>query len=584
MDVFVQFGRSGVCSAKVMPVWLLFGVLPGVAFGNAPSPSICEWDASCQSVPGFGYPTLGFLFFAAAALIVVAMIHLLLKCCSLCSGSCEEWKKESSLKLVDEKWFHYFSLQVVSWFIVVVMESWSGGWVALQHNVVAYLSVHVGSMFGAGGVMDPCRRTSLCFHLVMCAIISSLGFTLLCGHVLGLRQPQVAAAYFGASVGFLALVGVLAYAFEGLGVRQGSRFAFEQAKATPRVDVAETPQASPFLEAQGKTFIQSGPSLVSSRSLLVRALTGRTLVVRLSSTDDVLHCVSERTGIPLHAFYLTLNGKCLTEDTLRSMDLSSPIPLVMCSRLLGGVPTSVPGDWVCSRCHISGCWPTKSRCFRCGAPRDSASQDVGPSLPRRENSHPGRAPKPKPAPVNPSFREPRVVPPKKSGTPPAASAPTAPSAASQLDPTAIVTLLRSLGLSEELLSQVRAAFPPPPAQNPKKEQKLLQLRGQIDAAKKHVERLERSVTHHRSQLHVCMENKSVKEAEVAKLENEYRLLTDFKLSPNATPAASAHVSPAHSVCESEGENAMDLEGTHPVPPCASAFSGVCCSHWFSGLA
>ena len=33
---------------------------------------------------------------------------------------------------------------------------------------------------------------------------------------------------------------------------KGSRFAFEQAKATPRVDVAETPQASPFLEAQEK--------------------------------------------------------------------------------------------------------------------------------------------------------------------------------------------------------------------------------------------------------------------------------------------------------------------------------------------
>ena len=298
VGVFVQFGRSGVCSAKVKSVWLLFGVLPGVAFGNAPSPSICEWDASCQSVPGFGYPTLGFLFFAAAALIVIAMIILLLKCCSLCSGSCEEWKKESSLKLVDEKWFPYFSLQVVSWFTVVVMESWSGGWAALLHNVVAYLSVPVDSMFGAGGVMDLCRQTSLCFHRAMFAIISSMGFTLLCGHVLGLRQPHVAAAYFGAFVGLLALVGVLSYAFEGLGVRQGSRFAFEQAKATPRVDVAETPQASPFLEAQGKTFIQSGPSLVSSRSLLVRALTGRTLVVRWSSSEDVFPLCFVPHGCP----------------------------------------------------------------------------------------------------------------------------------------------------------------------------------------------------------------------------------------------------------------------------------------------
>ena len=161
------------------------------------------------------------------------------------------------------------------------------------------------------------------------------------------------------------------------------------------MDVAETPQASPFLEAQGKTIIQSGPSLVSSRSLLVRALTGQTLVVRWSSSEDVLHCVSEHTGVPLHAFYLTLNGKCLTEESLHSMDLSSPIPLVMRGRLCGGASSSVPGDWVCNRCHIGGCWPTKSRCYRCGAPRHSAPQDVGPTLPRRESLHPGRAPKPR---------------------------------------------------------------------------------------------------------------------------------------------------------------------------------------------
>ena len=231
-----------------------------------------------------------------------------------------------------------------------------------------------------------------------------------------------AAAFPRAIQGFLTLVlrqfvldGDFIFAVVGLGTttlrheHKGSRFAFEQAKATPRVDVAETPQASPFLEAQGETFIQSGPSLVSSRSLLVRALTGQTLVVRWSSSEDVLHCVSERTGVPLHAFYLALNGKCLTEETLHSMDRSSPIPLVMHGRLRGGSSSSVPGDWVCSRCHIGGCWPTKSRCYRCGAPRQSAPQDVGPALPRRESLHPGRAPKPKPAPVSPAFREPRVL-------------------------------------------------------------------------------------------------------------------------------------------------------------------------------
>ena len=104
----------------------------------------------------------------------------------------------------------------------------------------------------------------------------------------------------------------------------------------------------------------------------------------------------------------------MTEEALQAMNRSSPMPLVMHGRLRGG-SSPVPGDWVCSRCHLGGCWPTKSRCFRCGAPRHSAPQDVGPGLPRRESHDPGRAPKPKPAPVNPTLREPRVIPPKRGG-------------------------------------------------------------------------------------------------------------------------------------------------------------------------
>ena len=79
----------------------------------------------------------------------------------------------------------------------------------------------------------------------------------------------------------------------------------------------------------------------------------------------------------------------MTVEALLEVGRSSPIPLVMQCRLHGG-SSSVPGDWLRSRCHISGCWPTKSRCFRCGAPRKSAPQDAGPCLPRRE-SHPRQA-------------------------------------------------------------------------------------------------------------------------------------------------------------------------------------------------
>ena len=123
----------------------------------------------------------------------------------------------------------------------------------------------------------------------------------------------------------------------------------------------------------------------------------------------------------------------------------------------------------------------------------------------------------------------------------------------------LLRVLRSLGLSEDLSAVVRAAFPSVPAQTQKKEQRLLQLRGLIDSAKSHADRLERSLTHHRSQLDTCVANPDKKVSEVKKLEDDCWLLTDGKLSPNASPMVSAHVSPVHSDCESEGENAMEME-------------------------
>ena len=60
------------------------------------------------------------------------------------------------------------------------------------------------------------------------------------------------------------------------------------------MDVAETPQASPFLEAHKKQFHQPGLSSVSPHPLLVRAVTGQTLVMPLlmMSCTEMLDCGS----------------------------------------------------------------------------------------------------------------------------------------------------------------------------------------------------------------------------------------------------------------------------------------------------
>ena len=170
--------------------------------------------------------------------------------------------------------------------------------------------------------------------------------------------------------------------YDALHERRGSRFASEvQAEASPQVDVAGIPPAIPCLEAESGTDVHlPGPSSVSGpghspQSLLVRGLTGCTLVLQWNADDslhDVMWGVSERTGV---------------------------------RRLCGG--SAVPGAWVCNQCHMGGCWPMNPRCFRCGAPTPVVAQDSsGSGNPRREKQYLGKAPNPKAAPINPTYREP----------------------------------------------------------------------------------------------------------------------------------------------------------------------------------
>ena len=87
-------------------------------------------------------------------------------------------------------------------------------------------------------------------------------------------------------------------------------------------------------------------------SLLVRSLSGRTLVCSLSAgftVDDLERCISEYTAVPRSAFFLTFQGKTISADQVKSMDFRGPIPVVMHGRLCGG--SAIPGAWVCNVCN-----------------------------------------------------------------------------------------------------------------------------------------------------------------------------------------------------------------------------------------
>ena len=78
----------------------------------------------------------------------------------------------------------------------------------------------------------------------------------------------------------------------------------------------------------------------------------------------------------------------------------------------------------------------------------------------REAAHPGRAPRAKAALVNPTFRPPRVIPPKKSSSPANASSPPV-SPQTQVSPELLVATLRALGIGDDLLTQIQSSIVTP---------------------------------------------------------------------------------------------------------------------------
>ena len=230
------------------------------------------------------------------------------------------------------------------------MANCSGVWAALLRNVAANLSVLEESMFVVGSVTNQCRKTSLCFLLAMFAIISILsspGCELFCGHVLGIRQPHFAAAFSGAFVGFLAIVGLLSYAFEGLDrhVLAGSLFSGTGEQASRRVDVP------------GKDKQQQ-----AAMCFFVKSLGGASCVVKMEHQATVARVkqhVALKSGVCEDAFYLVSEGRVLRDgDTLECLGVARDTQLHMCSYLRCGAgmgrQPQIPGQWVCQPCGRRG--------------------------------------------------------------------------------------------------------------------------------------------------------------------------------------------------------------------------------------
>ena len=182
--------------------------------------------------------------------------------------------------------------------------------------------------------------------------------------------------------------------------------------------------------------------------------------------------VSVATGVPLEFIYLTIEGHILGgQDILGRFGALPGAHIRMNGRLRGGVrPPSeyIPGQWTCGVCGTEGCWPARTKCSRCAAPRSGAAPSkVPPHGSQRERAYPGQPAAPQPVPMNPVRRAPRRPASKQARS---ASFPSpGPTPAAPVDPgnaeaiAQTMAALEGMGLPEMLLQQVRSSIPPAPA-------------------------------------------------------------------------------------------------------------------------
>ena len=154
---------------------------------------------------------------------------------------------------------------------------------------------------------------------------------------------------------------------------RGCHIAF-WAKATPRVDVGDTPNTMGTASRCGlwlgnldkvgkeerekekekdeekeeeKEEVPLVHTLCSSCPVFLRTLSGRTIVMTVvdCSTSELLQRIEEVTQTPQQHWYCHVNGSPLPHGSAPH-GLHRDCTVVMCARLKGGAPT-IPGEWLC---------------------------------------------------------------------------------------------------------------------------------------------------------------------------------------------------------------------------------------------
>ena len=290
--------------------------------------------------------------------------------------------------------------------------------------------------------------------------------------------------------------------------------------------------------------------------IFVRDLFGKSMSLRVPSQvtgGELSTTVSGVTGVPPDFFYLTIGGRIVGgQDLLGSAGAFPGIHIQMNGRLKGGArPPAVfiPGQWTCGVCGMEGCWPARTRCYRCAAPRSGAPpSQAPPNGPQREHAYPGKPIAPLSVPMNPARRAPRR-PAFKQATP--ASVPiSGPTLAGPVDLgnaeaiSQIMQALASMGLPDLLLQQIRSSIPLAPVTKTKdlsNEQRLAKMGSKISILEQQSAKLNKNLKRLQEELLETRKKFEEKTVELENAKTEYRNLRDtgkFTPSKCVSPAAS----------------------------------------------
>ena len=343
-----------------------------------------------------------------------------------------------------------------------------------------------------------------------------------------------------------------------------------------------------------------------SIQIFVRDLSGKTLSLQVSSHvtgGELLFAVSGITGVSPEFFYLTIGGRILRDcDFLGKFGVSSGTHVQMNGRMRGGarpLAVFIPGQWTCGTCGMEGCWPARTRCYRCNAPRSGAPPlQASPVGPPRESAYPGKPAAPQSLPVNPARRVPRR-PAFKQPTPAVDPAP-GPLPVGPVDLgnaqaiSQIIQALATMGLPDVLLQQVRSSIPPAPVtktKEPSIEQRLARLGGRIKILEQQSAKLEKNKARLQEEFLETEKKHAEKVVELEDAKTEYRNLRDtgrFTPTKFVSPAASLngdgddHIAPDDLpedtvggdpgldcdsnglISEGAGSGDMDVSGSVPI--------------------